>query len=71
MKLDKKNIAILGSTGSIGIQALEVVSGLNKYFNVCVITTNNNADLVIKQAIKFLPDYVVINNPKKYNYVKK
>ena len=52
MKLSKKNIAVLGSTGSVGVQALEVVYSLNKYFNVCVITTSNNADLVIKHRIE-------------------
>jgi 1-deoxy-D-xylulose-5-phosphate reductoisomerase len=59
---NKKNIAILGSTGSIGTQALEVVEANLELFEVYLITAQNNADLLIEQAIKFRPKVVVIAN---------
>jgi len=67
----KKRIAILGSTGSIGTQALEVIDSHPEHFKVEVITGNNNADLLIEQAVKFQPNVVVIANEAKYNYVSK
>ncbi len=63
----KKRIAILGSTGSIGTQTLEVVKQNTELFRVEVLTANNNVDLLIKQAILFQPNCVVISNDKKYN----
>jgi len=66
MNKNKKNIAILGSTGSIGTQALEVVSEQNDLFSVEVLTANENADLLIAQSKKFKPSIVVIVNEKKY-----
>lgn len=65
----KKRIAILGSTGSIGTQALEVIQQNPEMFEVEVLTANNNVDLLIEQAKKFQPNAVVIANPEKYNYV--
>lgn len=65
-----KNIAILGSTGSIGRQALEIISNYKDKFKVEVLTCNNNADLLIKQALEFMPNAVVIANKKKYQKVK-
>ncbi len=66
----KKRIAILGSTGSIGRQALEVI-GLNPdRFSVEVLTAYNNAELLIEQAVKYLPDMVVIGNEEKYHFVR-
>jgi 1-deoxy-D-xylulose-5-phosphate reductoisomerase len=65
----KKGIAILGSTGSIGTQALEVVSMHPDKFDVIVLSAENNTDLLIKQARKFKPDSVVITNPEKYQLV--
>jgi 1-deoxy-D-xylulose-5-phosphate reductoisomerase len=65
----KKKIAILGSTGSIGTQTLEVIEQNPDRFQVEVITANNNVDLLIKQAHKFEPNAVVIGNKQKYNYV--
>jgi 1-deoxy-D-xylulose-5-phosphate reductoisomerase len=65
----KKHIAILGSTGSIGRQALEVIAAHPDHFSVEVLTSNNNADLLIEQAKKFQPNAVVIGN-EKYQYVK-
>ncbi len=66
---NKKHIAILGSTGSIGTQALEVVRGHPQHFQVEVLTANNNADLLIKQALEFEPNCVVIADEKKYKQV--
>ena len=65
----KKNIAILGSTGSIGTQALEVISELPDMFQVEVLTANKNSELLIKQAIKHKPNTVVIVDDKQYSYV--
>lgn len=67
---DKKNIAILGSTGSIGTQALDVIRANPDAFAVEVLTGNGNADLLIKQAIEFNPNAVVIADETKYLYVK-
>ena len=69
--MNKKQIAILGSTGSIGKQALEVVSENPSLFNVEVLTANNSCSLLIKQAKKFNPNVVVIGNIKKYNKVNR
>ena len=66
----KKNIAILGSTGSIGTQALDVVRANPDAFVVEVLTGNGNADLLIKQAIEFNPNAVVIADETKYQFVK-
>ncbi len=65
----KKRIAILGSTGSIGTQALEVIQQNPEMFDVEVLTANNNVDLLIEQAKKFQPNAVVIANAEKYGYV--
>ena len=65
-----KQIAILGSTGSIGTQALEVIEEQSDRFEVYALTANNNADLLIAQARKFQPEIVVIANEAKYSYVK-
>ena len=64
-----KNIAILGSTGSIGTQALEVIEAHPDQFSLEVLTANNNADLLISQAIKFKPNSVVIANETLYKQV--
>jgi 1-deoxy-D-xylulose-5-phosphate reductoisomerase len=66
----KRRIAILGSTGSIGVQALEVIEHLPDLFEVEVLTSFNNAELLIKQAKKFNPNAVVIVNNEAYLYVK-
>jgi len=65
-----RNIAILGSTGSIGTQALEVIGANPQHFQVELLTANGNADLLIQQAIKFKPNTVVIADETKYAYVK-
>jgi len=67
---EKKHIAILGSTGSIGTQALDVIRANEEVFCVEVLTGNGNADLLIKQAIEFNPNVVVIADETKYQYVK-
>ena len=66
----KKKIAILGSTGSIGTQALEVIEEHADKFQVEVLTANGNADLLIAQAIKFKPKVVVIADEAKYKKVE-
>ena len=65
----KKRIAILGSTGSIGTQTLEVIDQNPDLFEVEVLTANNNVDLLISQAIRHRPNVVVIANKDKYPYV--
>ena len=66
MNIQKKNIAILGSTGSIGTQALEVVAANPSLFDVYALTAGNNIDLLIQQTRQFLPEIVVIGNEKHY-----
>ena len=70
MSLPKKGVAILGSTGSIGTQALEVINAYPEKFDLQVITANKNADLLIKQALKFQPKAVVIVDESKFTMVK-
>ena len=65
----KKQIAILGSTGSIGTQALKVVAKHPSLFEVDVLTANNNSSLLIEQSKKFNPNMVVITNEEKYKEV--
>ncbi len=65
----RKNIAILGSTGSIGTQALDVIRTHSDHFEVEVLTAGNNADLLIKQADEFRPNVVVIGNDDRYDEV--
>ncbi|MEO1098879.1 MAG: 1-deoxy-D-xylulose-5-phosphate reductoisomerase [Bacteroidota bacterium] len=67
--MSKKNIAILGSTGSIGTQALDVIRANPDYFSVEALTAGNNADLLIQQAIEFKPNVAVIGNEKLYDQV--
>ena len=69
MNTVKKHIAILGSTGSIGVQALEVISEHFELFNVEVLTANKNSELLIKQAKKYRPNSVVIVDEEKYKEV--
>ncbi len=66
----KKKIAILGATGSIGTQALEVVDAHPDLFSVEVLTAHSNADLLIQQAGKYEPNAVVITDPNQYEKVK-
>ena len=65
-----KRIAILGSTGSIGTQALEVIDQHPAIFEVEVLTAMSQADLLISQAIKYKPSHVVIGDESKYEFVR-
>ena len=66
----KKQIAILGSTGSIGTQALQVIEEHSDLYEAYALTANNRVELLIEQARKFMPEAVVIANPDKYNQLK-
>lgn len=67
--MNKRHIAILGSTGSIGTQALDVISQHPDLFEVELLTANNNSSLLIEQALKFKPNAVVICNKELYSTV--
>ena len=62
----KRQIAVLGSTGSIGTQALQVIEEHSDKYEVYALTANNNVDLLIAQARKFVPDVVVVANEAHY-----
>src|ERR1700744_6467493 len=66
----KKRIALFGSTGSVGKQALEVIDANPSIFSVEVLTAHSNDDLLVKQALHFQPNIVVIGDDKKYTHVK-
>jgi 1-deoxy-D-xylulose-5-phosphate reductoisomerase len=68
--MDKKRIAIIGSTGSIGTQALQVISENAEHFEAEVLVAHNNYQLLIQQAIKYQPNAVVIGNEQHYAEVK-
>lgn len=70
MSKETKGIAILGSSGSIGTQALDVIENQAEYFHVEVLTVYKNADLLIEQAKKFKPNAVVIVDESKFKKVK-
>jgi 1-deoxy-D-xylulose-5-phosphate reductoisomerase len=67
---NKKRIAIFGSTGSIGTQALDVIAANPGLFSAEVLTAHGNDDLLIKQALQFNPNVVVIGDERKYPKVK-
>ena len=67
--MEKRHIAILGSTGSIGKQALDVIRQHRDMFEVELITANNSAELLIEQAIEFDVNNVVICNESRYEEV--
>jgi 1-deoxy-D-xylulose-5-phosphate reductoisomerase len=67
---ERKKIAILGSTGSIGSQALQVIEEQSHLYEAYILTAGSNADLLISQARKFVPAAVVIANDTYYNKVK-
>lgn len=69
-ELKKKQIAILGSTGSIGTQALEVIQAHPDRFEVYALTANNQVDLLIRQARQFQPEAVIIGNKAHYPKLK-
>jgi len=66
----KRKIAILGSTGSIGRQALEIIKEQGDKLEVEVLTANSNADLLVIQAKEFKPNHVVIADESKYDFVQ-
>jgi 1-deoxy-D-xylulose-5-phosphate reductoisomerase len=68
--MEKKKIAILGSTGSIGTQALQVIDEQSDLYEAYVITANNSVDKLIAQARKYLPEAVVIANEVHYETVR-
>lgn len=68
--MEKKQIAILGSTGSIGTQALEVIEEHSDRYEVYCLTANNQVELLAKQAHKFKPAAVVIANDAHYDHLK-
>lgn len=66
----QKRIAIFGSTGSIGRQALEVIAAHPDQFSVEILTAHTNDELLIKQSLQFKPNIVVVADEKKYDRVK-
>ena len=66
----KKKIAILGSTGSIGVNALKVISNLNDAFDVRVLSANKNGQLLVEQAKKYNPDAVAIIDIEAAEFVQ-
>ena len=66
----KRQITILGSTGSIGTQALQVIEEHSDLYEVYALTANNNVDLLIEQACKFVPDVVVVANETHYGKLR-
>ena len=68
--MGSKRIAIFGSTGSVGTQALEVIANNPSLFSAEILTAHNNDELLVQQALKFNPNIVVIGDEKKYNKVK-
>lgn len=68
--ISAKRIALFGSTGSVGTQALEVIAANPDKFSVEVLTCGNNVDLLIEQALKFNPNIVVISDERKYLKLK-
>jgi 1-deoxy-D-xylulose-5-phosphate reductoisomerase len=69
-QVQRRRIAIFGSTGSIGSQALEVIRAHRNVLEAEILTAQTNADLLIKQALEFLPNAVVIGDETKYEQVK-
>lgn len=68
--MNRKNIAVLGSTGSIGTQTMDVISENPSMFRAYVLSAQNNAELLIQQALKFRPAYAIICNEKYYLQVR-
>ena len=69
--MKKKNIAILGSTGSIGKQTLEIIKKDKKNFNIILLSTNSNIKEISKQIRIFKPKSIIITNKKKFIFFKK
>ncbi|MDR2064794.1 MAG: 1-deoxy-D-xylulose-5-phosphate reductoisomerase [Prevotellaceae bacterium] len=67
--MKKTHVAILGSTGSIGTQTLDIIRAHHDRFVAEILVANNNAELLIRQAIEFQPNTVIIVNEQKYGFV--
>ena len=67
---NKKNVAILGSTGSIGRQTLDIMTEYPDMFNPYLLTANTSVDLLIEQALKYNPKYVIIAGERYYDRLK-
>ena len=67
---NKKNIAVLGSTGSIGTQTLSVISKFPKLFKAYLLSANNNHILLLKQVVELKPRHIVINSEEGYVFLK-
>ena len=67
----KKKISILGATGSIGVSALSIIDKKKSFFNIVLLSSNKNLNLICKQIKKYKPKYYVINDLKIFNKVKK
>ena len=70
MSKEKKNIAVLGSTGSIGTQTLDIVSEYPERFHASVLTARHNWEMLAEQAKKYMPEKVVISDPQYYPQLK-
>lgn len=70
MEVKKRNIAILGSTGSIGRQALDVIASYPERFEAYALVANNSVELLIEQARRYCPEVVVIANESKYSQLR-
>lgn len=68
--MNKKGIAVLGSTGSIGTQTLDVVRAFPDRFDIVVLTCGSNATLLVEQALEFLPQAVVVIDKAQFEFVK-
>ena len=68
--MSSKKIGLLGSTGSIGVQAIEIVKEHSELFEINLLTANNNAELLIQQALEIQPQCVVITNEDKFTVVQ-
>tara|TARA_Y100001970_G_scaffold290827_1_gene425878 strand:+ start:1218 stop:2405 length:1188 start_codon:yes stop_codon:yes gene_type:complete len=67
----KKNISILGSTGSIGLNCLKIISKKKKFFKINVLVANKNYNLICKQIVKFKPSIFIVNDKNIYEKIKK
>lgn len=69
--MKKKKIAVLGSTGSIGVQALKIIKEFSENFELSLISANSSDRLLLEQALFFQPKHVIINTESGYSYIKK
>ena len=69
--MKKKKIAVLGSTGSIGVQALKIIKEFSEDFELSLISANSSDTLLLEQSLFFQPEHVIINTESGYSYIKK